>query len=410
MRAFLPLAAVLIAGAPIGAAEPFAIDGIRVSGKAAPGTEALDKAIVTVLKRHGIPGAALAVTKDGKLLVARGYGWADLSNDAFVQPDTLFGIASLSKTITAAAVLKLVEQGKLKLDDHAFKLLAHIKPLRGERVDPRLQHITVRHLLNHSGGWDNQKSGDPVSWTTRLQYERGDKQPISPEYLISEVMGIHLDFEPGSESKYCNFGYIVLGEVIEKASGTSYEKYVKEHVLHPARAKSASLHPLNAGYFKNEARRYLAGNDQELPPWRQKYSDAAGGWAVSAVDMARFLTALDGSRGQSLIGDKELQQMIAAPPKPLAPRANGTHVGLGWDTVMLKDKEFGYFKYGMWYGMRSFMRRQVNGVNAVLLFNASMQPDSQDTKTVGDAVQDVRKHLESIEARAEGLDLFKEYP
>ena len=350
------------------------------------------------------------MARDGKLVVARGYGWANLSNDTFVEPDTLFGIASLSKSITAAAVLKLVEQGKLKLDDHAFKLLAHIKPLRGARVDPRLNAITVRQLLNHSGGWDHVKSGDPVNWTTRLQYERGDKKPISPEYLISEVMGIRLDFDPGTESKYSNFGFIVLGEVIEKASGMPYEKYVKEHVLHPAGVKTASLVPLNAGYFKNEARRYLAGREEELPPWRQKYSDAAGGWVASAVDMARFLTALDGSRGKPILADAALQQMIALPPKPMGVRADGTHIGLGWDTVVTKDKEYGYFKDGMWYGMRSFMRRQTNGVVSVLLFNASMQPDSLDTKTVGDAVQDVRKHLDAIAKFESGTDLFKDYP
>lgn len=409
MRTSLLLSALFLPAAPLSAADE-SIDGIPVSGKAAPGTEALDKAVVSVLKRHGIPGAALAITRDGKLLVARGYGWANLANDTFVQPDTLFGIASLSKSLTAAAVLKLVEDGKLKLDDHAFVLLKHIKPLRGRLGDQRLEKITVRQLLNHSGGWDAVKSGDPVSWNTRLQYERKDKVPVSPEYLISEVLTMKLDFEPGAESKYSNFGYIVLGEVIEKASGMSYEKYVKEHVLHPAGVKAASLHPLNEGYFKNEARRYLAGNDQELPPWRQKYSDAAGGWTASAVDLARFLTALDGHRGKPILKDATFQQMIAVPPKPIGNRPNGTHVGLGWDGVLLKDREFGLFKDGMWYGMRSFMKRQPNGVAAVLLFNASMQPDQQDAKTVGDAAADVRKHLEEIGKFEEGTDLFKEYP
>jgi CubicO group peptidase (beta-lactamase class C family) len=405
----LALIAAALAASTVRAEEPQMVNGCPVNGKAPPGSEPLDKAVTGVMKRHGIPGAALAIAKDGKLLIARGYGWANLENDTFVKPDTLFGIASLSKTITAAAVLKLVEQGKLKLDDHAFKLLAQIKPFRGLAVDPRLHQITVRHLLHHAGGWDHAKSGDPVNWTTRLQYERKDKLPVSPQYLISEAMTLKLDFEPGTESKYSNFGFIVLGEVIEKASGTTYEKYVKEHVLKPAGMTGASLHPLNEGYFKNEARRYLAGQDTELPPWRQKYSDAAGGWAVSAVDMVRLLTALDGTRGKPLLGEAMMKEMLATPPK-IPARPDGTHVGLGWDTVVLKEKEFGYFKDGNWFGMRSFMRRQVNGVNAVLLFNASLQPDSQDLKSVGDAAAEVRKHLESIEAFAAGEDLFKTYP
>jgi len=391
------------------AQPPQSIDGWPVTGKAASGTEALDEAIVGIISRHGIPGASLAITKDGKLLVARGYGWANLATREPVKPDTLFGIASLSKTFTAAAILKLVEQGKLSLDDHPFKLLAQIKPLNGAKVDPRIYQITVRQLLNHSGGWDAQKSGDPVTWTTKLQMQRGDTRPVSSEYLISHTMSIRLDFDPGTDSKYSNFGYIVLGEVIEKASGQPYEKYVQEHVLIPAGAKSGKLHPLNAGYFKNEARRYLAGNPEALPPWKQKYSDAAGGWAISAVDMARFLTALDGSRGKALLGDKVFQSMIAQPPKPLGPRQNGTHVGLGWDSVLLPEKQFAYFKDGSWFGMRSYMKRLPNGVNWALFFNASMQPDSQDLRTVADAVRDARQHIEKIERYESSTDLFKDY-
>jgi N-acyl-D-amino-acid deacylase len=410
-RFALPLV-LLVAAVPGRADEPRpeTIDGQPVTGKAAPGTAALDKAVVTMLGRHGIPGAALAIAKDGKLLFARGYGWANLATTEPVRPDTLFGVASLSKTFTAAAVLKLVEQGKLSLDDHPFQLLSQIKPLRGARVDPRLYQITVRQLLNHSGGWDHQKSGDPVSWTTRLQLERGDKTPVSAEYLISATMGVGLDFDPGTDCKYSNFGYIVLGEVIEKASGQPYEQYVKQHVLTPAGARSATLHPLNAGYFKNEARRYLAGNDEPLPPWKQKYSDAAGGWAVSVIDMARFLTALDGSRGKPLLDEKTFRQMVELPPRPLGPRENGTHVGLGWDSVVLAGKDFGYFKDGSWYGMRAFMKRLPNGINWVLLFNASMQPDPLDARTAADAVQEVRTHVDQIERFADGVDLFKEYP
>jgi N-acyl-D-amino-acid deacylase len=381
-----------------------------VTGKAAPGTEELDKAVIAVLKRHGVPGGALALAKDGKLLVARGYGWANLTTEEPVQPDTLFGVASLSKSFTAAAVLKLVEQGKLSLDDHPFKLLAHIKPPPRLRVDPRIYQITVRQLLNHSGGWDAQKSGDPVNWITQIQLQRGDKKPVPAEFLIAETMTVRLDFDPGTDCKYSNFGYIVLGAVIEKVSGHSYEKYVKEQILTPAGVRGATLHPLNSGYFKNEARRYLAGTDTELPPWKQKYSDAAGGWTASAIDMVRFLTALDGSRGKALLSDKSFRQMLELPPKPLGPRENGTHIGLGWDSVVLPERSFGYFKDGNWYGMRAFMKRSPNGVSWALLLNASMQPDSSDARVLVDAVHDVRKHLEQIEKFESETDLFKNYP
>jgi N-acyl-D-amino-acid deacylase len=381
---------------------------IPATGKAFAPLEPLDTAVTAMLSRHGVPGAALAIAKDGKLVFARGYGWADLRTGARVQPDTLFGVASLSKTFTAVAILKLVEQGKLRLEDRAFEILNHIRPDPRARVDRRLFQITVRELLNHSGGWDHQASGDPVNWTTQMEIKSGARTPVSAAQLIAFTMGVPLDFDPGTDCKYSNFGYIVLGEVIAKVSGQPYERYVQDHVLAPAGVHRASLHPLDGKYLANEAHRYLAGSPSELPAWLQKYSDAAGGWTASAVDMARFLTALDGSRGKPLLNEKTFKQMIALPPAPLRRRDNGTHVGLGWDSVVLTDQGYGYFKDGSWYGMRAFMRRTPNGVNAVLLFNASVNPDTADTRIAADVVQVVRQELQRLR-KLPDIDLFNEF-
>jgi N-acyl-D-amino-acid deacylase len=381
------------------------------SGKAHPVLAPVDEAILTMMSRHGVPGASLAVTKGGKLLYARGYGWSNLATREPVQPDTMFGIASLSKTITGAAVLKLVEQGKLKLDDKPFKILAHIRPLKGAKPDPRLQQITVRHLLNHAGGWDAKKSGDPVNWTTEMQLRRGDRTPVPVDYLIAFTMGVPLDFDPGTDSKYSNFGYIVLGEVVAHVSGKTYAQYVRDSVLAPLSLPEVRLHPPGGKYFKGEARRYLAGagEEQELPAWQQSYSDAAGGWTASAVDLAKFLTALDGTRGKPLFSEKTFALMLEPPPAPLKKRDNGTFVGLGWDSVIVTDKnEFGLYKDGSWFGMRAFMKRLTTGTSWVLLFNASMNPDPTDSRLVGDAVQQVREALEKHE-KFPDVDLFPEF-
>jgi N-acyl-D-amino-acid deacylase len=380
-----------------------------VTGKSAVNSETLDKVVVTILARHGIPGAALAIARDGKLVFARGYGWANLAANEVAQPETLFGLASLSKSITAVAILKLVDQGKLGLDDRAFEILDHIKAMPGTKADSRLAKITVRQLLNHSGGWNNQVSGDPVSWTTQMHLKRGDRTPITAEQLISFTMSVPLDFEPGTDSRYSNFGYIVLGEVVAKASGQPYEKYVRDNVLAPMGITRCSLHPLDGQYFPKESRRYLAGTENELPPWQQKYSDAAGGWIASAVDMVRFLTALDGSRGKPFLSEKTYKQMIELPPPPLRPRENGTYVGLGWDSVIQNEKGFGYFKDGSWYGMRSYMKRQQTGTSWALLFNASMQPDVLDTKMTTDAVKVIRQEVERLEQFPD-IDWFAELP
>jgi N-acyl-D-amino-acid deacylase len=380
-----------------------------VAGKSAVNSEALDKVVVTIMARHGIPGAALAIARDGKLVLARGYGWANLAGNEVAQPDTLFGLASLSKPLTAVAVLKLVDQGKLGLDDRPFEILDHIKAMPGTKVDPRLAKITVRQLLNHSGGWNHQASGDPVNWTTQMHLKRGDRTPVTADQLIAFTMSVPLDFEPGTDSKYSNFGYIVLGEVVAKASGQPYEKYVRDNVLAPMGIARTSLHPLGGQYFPKESRRYLAGTENELPAWQQKYSDAAGGWIASAVDMVRFLTVLDGSRGKPLLSEKTFAQMIDLPPAPLKPRENGTYVGLGWDSVIRNEKGYGYFKDGSWHGMRSYMKRLQNGTSWALLFNASMQPDVLDMKLTTDAVKEVRQEVERLE-KFPDIDLFAEFP
>jgi N-acyl-D-amino-acid deacylase len=405
MRNFIIAPLVLLAVQAVVFAQPAKFP---TTGKEAKGLEPLDEGVIAIMRRHGIPGAALAIAKDGKLVLAKGYGWSNLETGDHVKPDTLFGVASLSKSLTAVAILKLVEQGKLKLDDKPFVMLAHIRPHPGVQPDPRLKDITVHHLLIHAGGWDVKKSGDPVNWTTEMQYRRGDRVPVTPEQLISFTLGVRLDFDPGTDEKYSNFGYIVLGEVIEKVSGTTYEKYVHEHVLKPAGIVRGSLHPLNGKYFPNEARRYLAGTENEVPPWRQKYSDAAGGWTMSAIDMVRFLTALDGSRGKSLLKEKTFEAMLAPPPPPLMPRPDGTWTGLGWDIAVRSDSKFGYAKDGLWIGMRTFMKRSPNGISWALLFNASMQMDAEDSKAMADSLKRVLENVETLD-KLPKIDLFGEY-
>src|SRR5258705_8465075 len=124
---------------------------------------ALDKCVEDFMKERGVPGGALAVVKDRRLVYARGYGWAERDEKLKASPESLFRIASISKPITAVAVLKLAEQGKLALDARVFELLgleAHL-PKRAT-LHPRWRAVTLAQLLYHTGGWDSEKSRDPM--------------------------------------------------------------------------------------------------------------------------------------------------------------------------------------------------------------------------------------------------------
>jgi N-acyl-D-amino-acid deacylase len=381
---------------------------IPIKGKAGPGLKGFDSAMLKIMDRHGIPGAALAITKDGKLVLAKGYGWANVARGEPVQPDTQFGLASLSKSLTASSILKLVEQEKLDLDDPVFDYLKHIKPPRGARVDPRLRTVTIRQCLNHSGGWDRSIHGDPVNWEPQICRAYGVRPSLSPAQFISFSMTLPLTFKPGTDAKYSNVGYIMLGEVIAKVSGQAYSRFVLDHVLKPMGIKRAGLHAFDGKYMVGESLRYLAGTLIALPAMLFPMISAAGGWSASVVDMARFLTNLDGSRGKPVLSEKTRKLMIEPPPKPLKPRPNGTYFGLGWDSVMVKDKAFGYYKDGSYQGMRTYMKRLPDGVNWVLLYNASMEFDPQDMQMAASTVHEARKLVEGI-GKHPDTDLFEEY-
>ena len=146
-------------------------------------------------------------------------------------------------------------------------------------MDPRLRKITIRQALNHSGGWDRNKSGDPANWAPQICKRLGVPMPPSPEQFISFMMAMPLDFEPGTRTQYSNVGYIMLGEVIEKVTGQSYEDYVQKNVLEPMGVKNAKVHKGGLQYFPGEAKRYLVGNHNALPPLQMPMLQAAGAGA-----------------------------------------------------------------------------------------------------------------------------------
>jgi CubicO group peptidase (beta-lactamase class C family) len=381
---------------------------IPVSGRAGPGLAPFDGAMRTIIDRHGLAGASLAIAKDGRLVLAKGYGWADVANAEPVRPDTLFGLASLSKSITAAAILKLVQQNKLRLDEQVFNLVKITAPA-GARVDARLRNITVRQCLNHSGGWDRTVRGDPIGWEPQICRALRLRPPLSPRQFLTFAITIPLDFAPGSQQKYSNVGYIILGEVVAAISGQSYQRFVLDEILRPMDITRAALHRSDGKYLAREAVRHLTGSLIPLPPMLLPMVDATGGWSASVVDMVRFMTNLDGTRGRAVLDEKTRRLMVEPPPAPIKVPAGATFIGLGWDNVIIQGKSFTVFKDGCYQGMRTFMKRLPSGVCWCLAFNASMDFDPVDFQIAGSTVQEVRRLVENVE-KYPTVDLFKEFP
>src|ERR1043166_5397109 len=150
---------------------------LPVSGLEDADLAPFDELMIKFMTEHKVPGASLAVAKDGKLVYARGFGHADQDKMLGVQPTTRFRVASISKPITAAMILRLVELGLLKLDDNPFEFLQIELPAN---ADPRLKKITIRQLLHHTAGFDRAKSFDPMFRPTTVAWELNVEAPARP--------------------------------------------------------------------------------------------------------------------------------------------------------------------------------------------------------------------------------------
>jgi len=199
------------------------------TGAAGPGLERFDALIQNILERSGIPGASLAMARRGKLVLARGYGLADVAAGARVQPQTRFMLASVSKAITAVTVLKLVQEGRLSLDATVLPFL----PVAEPPADPRWHMITVEMLLRHEGGWNRRTSGDPLTWNVRVARALHVRRPVTPEQLARYMLGQPLDFTPGTDAVYSNFGYMLLGMIVERVAGAPYAEVAQSTTLVP---------------------------------------------------------------------------------------------------------------------------------------------------------------------------------
>jgi N-acyl-D-amino-acid deacylase len=348
-----------------------------------------DRAIIGLMDEWDMPGGALAVVQDGEVLLARGYGTADLESGEPVQPNALFRIASISKPITAVAVLKLVEAGKLDLDTPAFQLLDDIQPSDQAVMDSRIGTITVQHLLEHSGGWDSSLSFDPMFRTREIAEDMGAPVPADCPTIIGYMLGQPLDFDPGERFAYSNFGYCVLGRVIEAVSGKTYQDYVLTHVLNPIGIQDMRLgHTLPAAQAQGEVHYYAREPDHtrsvfpeiwEPIPWPYggfylEAMDAHGGWIASATDLARFAAALEEENPQAILNAESLALMVSRPDVPLWEGAS-SYYALGWH-VRPGARNVNLWHTGSLPGTTGVLYRASDGLIWAALFNS--HPDSSD--------------------------------
>jgi len=310
----------------------------------------LDALIPSQLQNRDIAGAVVSVVKDGQVLFAKGYGYADVAAKKPVLADqTLFRPGSISKLFTATAVMQLVEQGKLDLDHDVNEYLDFAIP----KTYP--EPLTLRRLLTHTAGFEETLKNLFVA-------HESDMKPLRT-YLVNQMP--ERIFPPGKIPSYSNYGFTVAGYIVERVSGEKFERYIDNHILKPLRmANSTFDQPLAATLTPHMSQGYLTAA-KKTRDFEFVQASPAGALTTTAADMTRFMLAFlqDGAVDGVAILKPETVRKMETRQFELHPMLNGLGmtfmeysmngqriIGHGGDTiyfhsdmVLLPEAHFGYF-------------------------------------------------------------------
>ncbi|MCY7421503.1 MAG: serine hydrolase [Chitinophagaceae bacterium] len=327
------------------------------TGIPVPSMVQTDNLIKGFLSTYEIPGASVAIAKDGKIVYMRAFGYADINKTTPTQPYNVFRIASLSKQVTSIAIMKLMQEGLLTMSSKVFGsggiLENHPVFSSANITDNRIYNITIRNLMEHSAGWNREidcnpnpstpypnflRGCDAVDFPLRVTQVTATSNPVTKDALIKFILEKGLNFAPGTDYKYSNLGFLILGEVIEKITNQSYEKYVRNSILAPLGI--FDMHIGNNLLSEKQEREgeYTAygektlscyGTGESVPREYGGYNvtamDSHGGWIASSRDMLKLLTAVDGFNTKPDILEK------ASIDTMVKPSVNNQNYAKGWN-------------------------------------------------------------------------------
>lgn len=391
------LGVLLLGGAELGQVRGHAARGMSLTGTFANAYAPLDTLLQRFLEETAIPGMALAVARQGEIVYARGAGYADRHANHLVAPEALFRIASLSKPLTAVAIMQLVEQGKLNLDDKVLDQFRLFGAAPDAPKDPRWKAITVRQCLQHTGGWDRGVSYDPIGRPWEIARALEIDPPVGPDHVVQYMLRQPLDFDPGTRYAYSNLGYLVLGRIIENLSGMPYEQYVQRQVLAPLGITRARLgKALVSGRAEGEVtyydRKENTGRGLYPPMVGQRVPtvygaanleayEAHGGWIASAPDLVRFASALDTSATTRLLKPETVARMWELPPGAPGHDPDGTrrdvYYGLGWQVRHVGRNRINTWHTGYITGSEAILVRRWDGLTWAALINTNNDSKGQ---------------------------------
>lgn len=305
-------------------------------------TSKVDDFVKNEMQKQRLPGVSLAVVKNGQIILAKGYGFANVEHQVKVKPETIFQSGSVGKQFTATVVMMLVEDRKIALDEKIGKYL-------GEVAD-NWKNITVRHLLTHTAGMTDH----PSDFNFRRDYTEDE--------LLKQAQAIPLAFQPGEKWQYSNMGYVTLGILIHKASGKFYGDLLQERIFKPLGMTTARV-ITEADIVPNRAAGYrLVKGELKNQDWvaPMMNTTADGSLYLTALDLAKWDAAL---YSETLLKKVNLDQMWV----PVKLNGGKTHAyGFGW--FMNEVNGHRVIEHGgAWQGFTSIISRYVDDKLTVIV-------------------------------------------
>ena len=360
-----------------------------------PELTGMDRQIERFIGKWNIKGLSLAVTRNDSLLYAKGYGMADVEEGRPMTPQNIMRLASASKLVTAIAIMRLTEEGKLKLNSKVFGPdgILNDSAYTAAIKDPRLFDVTVDHLLQHKGGF-GMGAGDPMFNTKDIIAAKRLTAPPTNEKLTEIVLGRKIAFTPGQGFRYSNFGYMLLSLVIERVTGRDYWEFVTDEVLHPAgcyRFRPATNY--YADRHDDEVH-YYGPDNVPVEEWNgsgqmveRVYGGSnvngligAGGWCASSSDLARLVAATDKyPHVANIISNESIDSLTAY--------AKEGHMSRGWSEI---DDQGKWRRTGTLSSTHTLIERFPNGECWVLITNSGVWTGHNFSRSMTQLVSDLR--------------------
>lgn len=297
----------------------------------------MESSMERFLAQWGIHGATLAVMRNDSLVYAHGFGYAD--ENVPMEPNHLMRVASVSKLITAAGIMKLVEEGKLALTDTVFGPEDILGEYSSLIKDKNWFRITIEHLLMHEAGFIVGGAGDPLFSTRTLMRRYDLSEPPSADHIIRSQLSRRLGYKPGTSSRYSNFGYLLLSVIIEKAGGKDYETWIKDNILTPAGCHDMHIarnyyeerYPGECRYHAHAGEEPVLCFEGDSVMVERCYGanditalQGAGAWVCSVPELMLLIASIDGRPEVPDVLSRESVERMTAPTDDVT-------FGLGWN-------------------------------------------------------------------------------